>query len=245
MRFSINDYSISPKAKGWGLGWPNDRSGDMARVKADRSETAVNVHKGIARLVDLLLDETENRGYRLVQDQTGGYNNRPIRDTNRPSNHSWGLAVDLNWRRNPASNDGQIHGDFPDWLVPLWGRYGFAWGGNYRRTGFRDPMHLEFMGAPEDADDKTLAARRRLGGERPERPEPTPAPVPPAVPDEPPPFVPKQRVHTYVVKGGDTLFQIATRLHVPGGWPALYRENLAVIGDNPDLLFPGQLLTLP
>jgi hypothetical protein len=24
--------------------------------------TAVNVHKGIARLVDLLLDETENRG---------------------------------------------------------------------------------------------------------------------------------------------------------------------------------------
>jgi nucleoid-associated protein YgaU len=52
-------------------------------------------------------------------------------------------------------------------------------------------------------------------------------------------------VHTYVVKGGDTLFQIATRLHVPGGWPALYQENLAVIGDNPDLLFPGQLLTLP
>lgn len=236
MRFSINDYSISPKAKGWGLGWPTDRSDDMARVKADRSKSAVNVHKGIARLVDLLLDETESRGYHLVADQTGGYNNRPIRDTNKPSNHSWGLAVDLNWRRNPASNDGIIHGDFPDWLVPLWGRYGFAWGGNYRRTGFRDPMHLEFMGAPEDADDKTSAARRRLGDKQP---APAPAPEPAA------PFVPKQRVETYVVKGGDTLFQIATRLHVPGGWPALYQENLAVIGDNPDLLFPGQLLTLP
>jgi nucleoid-associated protein YgaU len=101
-------------------------------------------------------------------------------------------------------------------------------------------MHLEFMGAPEDADDKTLAARRRLAGDRP-APAPAPAPAPP----EPGPFVPKQRVHTYVVKGGDTLFQIATRLHVPGGWTALYQENLAVIGENPDLLFPGQLLTLP
>ena len=61
------------------------------------------------------------------------------------------------------------------------------------------------------ADEKTLAARRRLGAERP---APTPAPVP--VPPGPPPFVPKQRVHSYVVKGGDTLFQIATRLNVPG-----------------------------
>jgi hypothetical protein len=47
-----------------------------------------------------------------------------------------------------------VHSNFPDFLVPLWGRYGFAWGGNYRHA-FKDPMHLEFMGAPADADDKT------------------------------------------------------------------------------------------
>jgi hypothetical protein len=29
MRYSINDYSISAKEKGWGNGWPHDRSADM------------------------------------------------------------------------------------------------------------------------------------------------------------------------------------------------------------------------
>jgi hypothetical protein len=53
----------------------------MARVTADQSHAHVNVHKRIARLVDLLLDETERRGYRLDPDHTGGYANRPIRNT--------------------------------------------------------------------------------------------------------------------------------------------------------------------
>src|SRR3954451_2672272 len=103
MRFSVNDYSISAKAKGWGSGWPVDRSQDMARVTADTSRAGVNVHRRIARLVDVLLDETERRGYLLDQAQTGGYNNRPIRNTKVPSNHSWGLAIDLNWNHHPAT----------------------------------------------------------------------------------------------------------------------------------------------
>jgi hypothetical protein len=162
MRFSINDYTIRASAKGWGPGWPADRHSDMARVTADRSEAAVNVHKRIARLVDLLLDETERRGYLAKPAQTSGYNNRPIRDkhgrdTNTPSNHSWGLAVDLNSLDNDDSRDGIVHTNMPDWLPQLWGRYGFAWGGNYRHS-YKDPMHLEFMGAPADADDMTAKA---------------------------------------------------------------------------------------
>jgi len=163
MRFSINDYSIDAQAKGWGRGWPADRSSDTARVTADRSQVAVNVHKRIARLVDMLLDETEARGYLCKSGQTGAYNNRPIRDaqgrdTATPSNHSWGLAVDINWHDNPATRDGIVHSKLPDWLPPLWGRYGCAWGGNYRGSNFRDPMHMEFMGSPEDADDMTHKA---------------------------------------------------------------------------------------
>jgi hypothetical protein len=223
MRFSINDHSITPRAKGWGRGWPTDRSADMARVKADRSGTRVNVHKRISRLVDLLLDETERRGYRLDQSQTGGYNNRQIGKTGKPSNHSWGLAVDLNWRRNPERFDGVLRTDFPGWLAPLWARYGFGWGGNYRGS-HKDPMHLEFMGAPEDADDKTAAAIRDLSGAGGAPPRPAPK--------------------TYVVKPGDTLFRIATRLHVPGGWKKLHALNLAVIPD-PDDIKPGQKLKLP
>jgi nucleoid-associated protein YgaU len=229
MRFSINDYSISPKAKGWGSGWPQDRSHDMARVRADRSGTAVNVNKRVARLVDLLLDETERRGYRLVQAQTGGYNNRPIKGTSKPSNHSWGLALDLNWQRNPENFHGVVRTDFPAWLPKLWGRYGFAWGGNYRGS-HKDPMHLEFMGSPDDADDMTSAARRDLTGA-------APAPHPAAKNPAP--------AGKYVVKSGDTLSTIANRLHVAGGWKALYNRNQKAIGPDPDVIFAGQVLLVP
>ena len=54
MRYSINSHGISAQAKGWGRGWPTNRMHDMARVKADRSGTSINVHKRVARLVDML-----------------------------------------------------------------------------------------------------------------------------------------------------------------------------------------------
>jgi LysM repeat protein len=47
---------------------------------------------------------------------------------------------------------------------------------------------------------------------------------------------------TYTVKSGDTLGSIA-RTHGLGGWHGLYDANRAVI-KNPDLIFPGQKLTL-
>jgi hypothetical protein len=78
MRYSINSHGISAQAKGWGHGWPANRAHDMARVKADRSGTSINVHKRIARLVDMLLDETERRGYRLNPHKCGGYVCRQI-----------------------------------------------------------------------------------------------------------------------------------------------------------------------
>jgi len=220
MRFSISDYSVSPKAKGWGAGWPTDRARDMVRVKADQSGTKVNVHKRIAALVDILLDQTELRGYRLHQEQTGGFNCRPIKNTKKPSNHSWGLAVDLNWQHNPERFDGVLKTDFPSWLAPLWGRYGFAWGGNYRGR-HKDPMHLEFMGCPDDADDMLSKARRDFGHRKAETPE------------------------KYTVKRGDTLSTIAKRLHLPGGWKALYQLNRGVIGADPDVLAVGIVLRLP
>jgi len=232
MRFSVNDYSISAKAKGWGSGWPQNRSHDMARVKADRSGTALNVNKRIARLVDLLIDETERRGYRLVQAQCGGYNNRPIRGTSKPSNHSWGLAVDLNWQRNPENFHGVVKTDLPDWLPKLWGRYGFAWGGNYRGN-HKDPMHLEFMGSPDDADDMTSAARRDLTGHPAAHPTAHPAVTAPKQPEK------------YVVKSGDTLSTIANRLHLAGGWTSLYNLNQKTIGPDPDVIFPGEVLLVP
>lgn len=43
---------------------------------------------------------------------------------------------------------------------------------------------------------------------------------------------------------GDSLSGIADDQHLQGGWQRLYAANRAVVGDDPDLIFPGQRLTL-
>jgi LysM repeat protein len=47
---------------------------------------------------------------------------------------------------------------------------------------------------------------------------------------------------TYVVKSGDTLSRIAGRQGL-GGWRSLYDANPSI--RNPNLIFPGQRLTIP
>ncbi|MFI8825276.1 transglycosylase family protein [Streptomyces sp. NPDC053431] len=48
----------------------------------------------------------------------------------------------------------------------------------------------------------------------------------------------------YTVTPGDSLSKIARDEHVRGGWQKLYERNRAVVGDDPDLILPGQRLTL-
>ena len=59
------------------------------------------------------------------------------------------------------------------------------------------------------------------------------------------PTAAKPAVRKYVVQYGDSLSSIATRLGVPGGWPALYAANRRVIGPNPNTIRPGTMLRLP
>jgi LysM repeat protein len=54
----------------------------------------------------------------------------------------------------------------------------------------------------------------------------------------------KARHKTYRVKSGDTLSKIAHRLHVDGGWKALFKANRSHLS-NPNVLRVGQLLQLP
>ncbi|EST36908.1 hypothetical protein N566_15765 [Streptomycetaceae bacterium MP113-05] len=49
---------------------------------------------------------------------------------------------------------------------------------------------------------------------------------------------------SYEVAGGDSLSSIARRQEVSGGWPALYERNRSVVGGDPDLILPGQRLSL-
>ncbi|MER7831978.1 transglycosylase family protein [Streptomyces sp. NPDC095602] len=78
---------------------------------------------------------------------------------------------------------------------------------------------------------KAPAVRTQTRGDRADRPA-TPT------------TIPNQRRESYTVARGDTLSRIAADERVPGGWQRLYERNRTVIGDDPDLIFPGQKLTL-
>lgn len=72
------------------------------------------------------------------------------------------------------------------------------------------------------------------GGNTPS-PAPSPAPAP-----TPPPATSGQ---TYTVQKGDTLSSIAAKYGT--SWQAIYNANKAVIGGDPNLIKPGQVLTIP
>ena len=51
---------------------------------------------------------------------------------------------------------------------------------------------------------------------------------------------------TYTVQPGDTLSGIANQYYGQAdAWPQLYQANEAQIGGNPNLIFPGQVLSVP
>ncbi|MEV6128652.1 LysM peptidoglycan-binding domain-containing protein [Streptomyces violaceusniger] len=66
--------------------------------------------------------------------------------------------------------------------------------------------------------------------------------VPKAVPE--PPAKAHPQPTSYTVVHGDTLSAIADTENVPGGWERLYEINRQVIGADPDVIRPGQQLTL-
>ncbi|WP_073948658.1 transglycosylase family protein [Streptomyces kebangsaanensis] len=62
-----------------------------------------------------------------------------------------------------------------------------------------------------------------------------------------PQTTPQSRAGTaemYTVVPGDTLSGIAGKRHVPGGWRKLYSANRTTVGDDPNLILPGQRLSL-
>ncbi len=96
---------------------------------------------------------------------------------------------------------------------------------------------------------------------RPDRPEPGFRPAPPrtarpAVPIDSlggPPRPGSVPEDAYVVRRGDTLWDIAARhlgpyattAQIGAEWPRWYAANRALIGPNPDLIHPGQRLAPP
>ena len=141
------------------------------RIRSDRGtlvfEEAVGfpggVHEDIADLVSILLRVSEHRGYiNLQPGWCWGAACRPIKRpdgtlTDTPSNHSWGLALDIN---APENGFGAATHTIPVDMARLWNDYGFGWGGDY--SGAKDWMHMEQVGSPGDVVRYTRRARREL-----------------------------------------------------------------------------------
>lgn len=74
---------------------------------------------------------------------------------------------------------------------------------------------------------------------------PTPQSTPATSEDEAPQSTPAawdSTAKSYTVTSGDTLSGIAATQGIAGGWQKLYDTNKSVIGGNPDLILPGQVL---
>ncbi|EFL28935.1 putative M23 peptidase domain protein [Streptomyces himastatinicus ATCC 53653] len=92
-------------------------------------------------------------------------------------------------------------------------------------------------GAPQSAPKvvKTVAKERANTAEQVRQSKPTPTSLPGNA---------STKSGPYVVVGGDTLSRIADTQEVRGGWQALYETNRATVGSDPDLIYPGQKLSL-
>jgi hypothetical protein len=148
----------SASARGWGSGWPSCQTSKLV-VLTRKDGLRLPVREEIAELVTLLIDESERRGYDIKPGQTWGFGCRAIRNSSTPSNHSWGLAVDINAPTNPYGST--LKSDMPQWMPRLWWDYKFFWGGWYNSV--KDAMHYEFLGTPADARALTGKAKQQLG----------------------------------------------------------------------------------
>ena len=108
--------------------------------------------------------------------------------------------------------------------------------------------HTSAAPPPSSPDPTRSPSTRALTPVAPAMPTPTPTTPAPADP----PRVVDSSVQ-YVVVAGDCLWDIAARLIGSGasnaaidrGWRAIYAANRAAIGDDPGLIHPGLVLTIP
>ncbi|WP_297621381.1 M15 family metallopeptidase [Nocardioides sp.] len=100
---------------------------------------SVTCHKDLFPQLRAALLEVQQRGLSDAihpGEYAGCYYPRFIANTTTLSNHSFGLALDLNVPGNGRGTVGQMDRD----VVAIFKTWGFAWGGDWRYT---DPMHFE------------------------------------------------------------------------------------------------------
>ncbi len=108
---------------------------------------SMTCHRAIFPQLRAALEEVVTRGLanELHRDEYAGcYYPRFIAGTTTLSNHSFGLAMDLNV---PGNQRGTV-GEMDRGVVAIFKKWGFAWGGDWNYT---DPMHFEMSAVVDPA----------------------------------------------------------------------------------------------
>jgi LysM repeat protein len=114
----------------------------------------------------------------------------------------------------------------------LYGFDGPAWASNTQTDEAPPPPPAAEAPTPEVVP---------AAAKEPQAPAPAPEPEPAAAPGPPPPPPPAAR--TYTVVSGDTLWAISERFYGDGSKYQVIADASGV--SNPDLIYPGQVLTIP
>jgi transcriptional regulator of aromatic amino acid metabolism len=104
----------------------------------------VKVNKHVAEQFINVFDEIEKEGLvKYIISYGGSYNPRYIRgSTTKLSNHSLGLAIDVNMLQNKLNTIGAEPGTYGSLheVAPIFNKHGFLWGATFSR---KDYMHFE------------------------------------------------------------------------------------------------------
>lgn len=148
---SSGTAEITPDLKGGAnlmsknmLRWGDPRSAGWYKKNittiTTKSGHSISVHKDAAPYFLGFLNELEQSGYRI--NSVGGYNLRNKRNSNSPSEHAFGNAIDVNPLKNPMGKG--FTTDMPLNISDMAAKYGLSWGGDWKSV--KDPMHFEWTG---------------------------------------------------------------------------------------------------
>ncbi len=102
----------------------------------------ITCHRSIIPLVTAVMGDLEAAGLgELVDPETfqGCFNPRFVAGSNAISHHSWGIALDVNYRGNEQG----LAATIDPRVVDIFERHGFGWGGDWLVP---DPAHFEWLG---------------------------------------------------------------------------------------------------
>jgi hypothetical protein len=118
---------------------------------------------------------------------------------------------------------------------PVCGPRGYTSGGTYTTTNSNGSGSSSSSGSGSKSSSKSYSSSTPSYSGNSSNDNDTTAPATPSIPAT------AAGNHSYTVVSGDTLSGIAAS-HGLKNWQSLYGENEKVVGSNPNLIFPGQVL---